>query len=296
MEHSPESYYVPSQSYWPIIGAVGLFSLLGGGALMLYSMQQGQISIISQVALYSGVLIMAGMLFGWFAAVVSETRQGLYSPQLDHSFRLGMSWFIFTEVMFFFAFFGALFYIRYFAVPWLGGDGDKGITNMLWPDFIATWPLLNSPNPELYPPIKDIINPWHIPILNTVILLTSSITLTVAHRALRRGERGIVKLWLSMTIILGISFLILQVSEYIEAYEHLDLTLQSGIYGATFFLLTGFHGAHVTIGGIILIVLLLRVFKGHFTANKHFAFEAGSWYWHFVDVVWLLLFTLVYLV
>ncbi len=295
MEHSSEAYYVPAQSYWPIIGAVGLFSLMGGGALTLHSMQQGQISLISQIAVYSGVLIMAGMLFGWFAAVVSETKQGLYSPQLDISFRLGMSWFIFTEVMFFFAFFGVLFYVRFFAVPWLGGDGDKGVSNMLWPDFIATWPLLNSPNPELFPPIKDIIDPWHVPVLNTIILLTSSITLTLAHRALKQGKRNLIKFWLSLTIILGISFLVFQISEYIEAYEQLDLTLRSGIYGATFFLLTGFHGAHVTIGSIILIVLLLRVFKGHFTANKHFAFEAGAWYWHFVDVVWLLLFTLVYL-
>lgn len=297
MDHSSETYYVPAQSHWPIIGAVGLFATLGGGGLILHSIQmQGQASFFSQIVLYSGILIMAGMLFGWFASVIVEVGKGLYSPQLDISFRFGMSWFIFSEVMFFFAFFGVLFYTRNFSVPWLGGEGDKGITHMLWPDFTAVWPLLNPPNTEQFPPIKEIINPWHIPIINTILLVSSSITLTVAHKALKKANRAMLKLWLSITLILGVSFIALQVSEYAEAYQQLDLTLQSGIYGATFFLLTGFHGAHVTIGSIILFVLLMRVFKGHFTPEKHFAFEAGAWYWHFVDVVWVLLFTLVYLV
>ncbi len=294
MDHSPEHYYVPPQSHWPIIGAVGLFCTLGGGALTLHSLQQGQATLFSHIILYSGVLIMAGMLFGWFANVIAETRKGLYSRQLDISFRFGMSWFIFSEVMFFFAFFGVLFYVRFFAVPWLGGEGDKGIAHMLWPDFTAVWPLLSAPDPEQFPPIKEIIDPWHVPVINTVLLLTSSLTLTLAHKALKQGNRGMIKLWLTITLMLGLSFLALQVVEYLEAYQHLDLTLRSGIYGATFFLLTGFHGAHVTIGSIILFVLLMRVFKGHFTKEKHFAFEAGSWYWHFVDVVWVLLFTLVY--
>jgi len=296
MEHAPQHYYVPAQSHWPIIGAVGLFLTLGGGGLILHSMQQGQTSLFSQIILYSGVLIMAGMLFGWFANVITEASKGLYSRQLDSSFRLSMSWFIFSEVMFFFAFFGALFYIRFFAVPWLGGDGDKGIAHLLWPDFTAVWPLLNPPNTDQFTPIKQIIDPWHVPVINTVLLLTSSLTLTLAHNALKQGKRGFIKIWLGITLVLGISFIALQVTEYLEAYQQFDLTLQSGIYGATFFLLTGFHGAHVTIGSIILLVLLLRVFKGHFTKEKHFAFEAGTWYWHFVDVVWVLLFTLVYVV
>lgn len=296
MDNSPQVYYVPEQSHWPIIGAVALFAILGGGGLTLHSIQlHGQASLFSQIALFSGLLILTGMLFGWFGTVIAETRQGLYSPQLDISFRFGMSWFIFSEVMFFFAFFGVLFYVRYFAVPWLGGEGDKGISHMLWPDFSAVWPLLNPPNTEQFPPIKDIIDPWHVPLINTLLLLSSSVTLTLAHKALKRSERGMIKLWLSITLILGVSFISLQVYEYIEAYQQLDLTLGSGIYGATFFLLTGFHGVHVTIGSIILFVLLIRVFKGHFTAEKHFAFEAGSWYWHFVDIVWILLFTLVYL-
>lgn len=295
MAQSPQAYYVPAQSYWPIIGATGLFFTLGGTALLLYQLQLEQASLLAQIMLLSGVLILAGMMIGWFAAVIAESRKGLYSPQLDLSFRYSMSWFIFSEVMFFFAFFGALFYIRVFAVPWLGGEGDKGLASMLWPDFTAVWPLLEAPNPEQFPPIKAIIDPWHVPLLNTVLLLASSITLLAAHKFLKKGNREKVKLWLSITIVLGLSFLALQIVEYFEAYNELDLTLNSGIYGATFFLLTGFHGAHVTIGSIILIVLLLRVFKGHFTADKHFAFEAGAWYWHFVDVVWVVLFTTVYL-
>jgi cytochrome c oxidase subunit 3 len=296
MEHSSEAYYVPAQSHWPIVGAIGLFALLGGGGMTLHSIQmQGQASLFSQITVYSGAIIMVGMLFGWFATVIAETRKGLYSPQLDISFRLGMSWFIFSEVMFFFAFFGALYYTRNFSVPWLGGLGDKGISHMLWPDFTAVWPMLNAPNTEQFLPIKDIINPWHIPLINTILLISSSVTLTVAHNALKLGNRSKIKLWLTITLILGVIFIALQASEYIEAYQHLDLTLASGIYAATFFILTGFHGLHVTIGSIILFILLIRVHKGHFTAEKHFAFEAGSWYWHFVDIVWVLLFTLVYI-
>ena len=294
MAQSTPAYYVPDQSYWPIIAAAGLFFTLGGTGLLLYSMQQEQASLFGQIILFSGILILAGMFFGWFATVIAESSKGLYSHKLDKSFRFGMSWFIFSEVMFFFAFFGALFYVRVFAVPWLGGEGDKGISNMLWPQFNAVWPLLNAPSPEQFPPIKAIIEPWHVPFINTILLVSSSFTIVFAHKALKLGQRNLVKLWLGATIILGLSFLSLQVIEYAEAYQHLDLTLNSGIYGATFFLLTGFHGAHVTIGSIILIVLLFRVFKGHFTQDNHFAFEAGSWYWHFVDVVWVLLFTLVY--
>lgn len=289
------AYYVPPQSHWPIIAAASLFFTLGGMAVLLHALQQEGSGLMGRVMLISGLMILAGMLTGWFAAVINETRQDLYSPQLDRSFRYGMSWFIFSEVMFFFAFFGTLFYLRVFAVPWLGGEGDKGLASMLWPQFNAVWPLLEAPNPEQFPPIKEIIDPWHIPFINTILLLSSSVTLWVAHKALKQDDRDKVKTWLGITILLGLTFLGLQVYEYAKAYNELDLTLRSGVYGATFFMLTGFHGAHVTIGSLILIVILFRVYLGHFTAEKHFAFEAGAWYWHFVDVVWIFLFTTVYL-
>lgn len=289
------AYYVPPQSHWPIIAAASLFFTLGGMAVLLYALQQEGSGLLGRVMLISGLMILAGMLTGWFAAVINETRQDLYSPQLDRSFRYGMSWFIFSEVMFFFAFFGTLFYLRVFAVPWLGGEGDKGLASMLWPQFNAVWPLLEAPNPEQFPPIKEIIDPWHIPFFNTILLLSSSVTLWFAHKALKQDDRDRVKTWLGITILLGLTFLGLQVYEYAKAYNELDLTLRSGVYGATFFMLTGFHGAHVTIGSLILIVILFRVYLGHFSAEKHFAFEAGAWYWHFVDVVWIFLFTTVYL-
>lgn len=295
MAQSQQAYYVPPQSHWPIIGAVGLFCTLGGTGLLLHALQQGGSGLLGRVVILSGVLILIGMMIGWFAAVISESHEGLYSPLLDKSFRYGMSWFIFSEVMFFFAFFGTLFYIRVFSVPWLGGEGDKGLANMLWPQFDAVWPLMQAPNTQQFTPIKEIINPWHVPFINTLLLVTSSFTLLASHKALKRDDRGKVKTWLALTIVLGLSFLGLQIMEYVKAYTEMDLTLSSGIYGATFFILTGFHGAHVTVGSIILIVLLFRVFKGHFSPHKHFAFEAGSWYWHFVDIVWILLFTTVYL-
>jgi cytochrome c oxidase subunit 3 len=228
--------------------------------------------------------------------VVRESRAGLYSPQMDRSFRWGMSWFIFSEIMFFAAFFGALFYARVFAVPWLGGEGDRGSSNMLWEGFQATWPLINTPDPNLYPAPKGVIGPWGLPLINTILLVSSSFTITVAHHALRADNRKKLKLWLGATIILALVFVGLQAEEYMHAYQDLNLTLQSGIYGSTFFMLTGFHGAHVILGTIMLIVMLIRIRKGHFSADNHFGFEAAAWYWHFVDVVWLVLFVFVYVI
>jgi cytochrome c oxidase subunit 3 len=196
--------------------------------------------------------------------------------------------------MFFVAFFGALFYIRYWSGPWLGGEGSKAIAHMLWPNFEYTWPMLNTPDPKLYPAPKGIIDPWHLPLINTILLVSSSVTITIAHHALKKGHRGALKIWLAITVLLGLSFLVLQAEEYVHAYKELGLTLGSGIYGATFFMLTGFHGAHVTIGTIILFVMLMRVMRGHFDAEHQFGFEAASWYWHFVDVVWIGLFVFVY--
>jgi cytochrome c oxidase subunit 3 len=154
--------------------------------------------------------------------------------------------------------------------------------------------MLNTPDPARYPAPKGIIDPWHLPLINTILLVSSSVTITIAHHALKKGHRGALKLWLAITVLLGLSFLTLQAEEYVHAYKELGLTLGSGVYGATFFMLTGFHGAHVTIGSIILLVMLIRVLRGHFDAEHQFGFEAASWYWHFVDVVWVGLFVFVY--
>ena len=293
---TPESYYVPAQSKWPIIGSVGLALTMIGAGSILNNSTAGSDTGISWMIFLAGATVMAYMLFGWFGNVIQESRSGMYSGQMDRSFRWGMSWFIFSEVMFFAAFFGALFYARVFAVPWLGGEGDRGPSEMLWPEFQAVWPLMINPNSELFPGPKEIIDPWHLPLLNTFILVSSSVTVTIAHKALKNNNRTQLKLWLAATVLLGMAFLAFQVEEYVEAYTTLDLTLQSGIYGTTFFMLTGFHGAHVTLGTLMLFIMLVRVLKGHFDKDNHFGFEAASWYWHFVDVVWLGLFVFVYVI
>ncbi|HEY5804979.1 MAG TPA: cytochrome c oxidase subunit 3, partial [Lysobacter sp.] len=210
----------------------------------------------------------------------------------DTSFRMGMIWFIFSEVMFFGAFFGALFYARQLAMPWLGGEGDGVMTNaLLWPQFSAAWP---SNGPGAIGGVYQTIPAWGLPLLNTLILLTSGMTVTIAHHALKAGHRKQLLVFLGLTVLLGCLFLYFQAEEYIHAYRELNLTLGSGIYGSTFFMLTGFHGAHVTLGTIMLAIIWFRCLKGHFTKDQHFAFEAVAWYWHFVDVVWLGLFLFVY--
>ncbi|MDG9782798.1 cytochrome c oxidase subunit 3 [Metapseudomonas otitidis] len=291
---SHEQYYVPAQSKWPIIATIGMLVTVYGLGTWFNDLKAARPESNGPLIFFIGSLCLAYMLFGWFGAVIKESRGGLYSPQMDRSFRWGMSWFIFSEVMFFAAFFGALFYIRMWSGPWLGGEGDKGVANMLWPNFQYTWPLLNTPDPKLFPGPKEVIDPWHLPLINTLLLVSSSFTVTFAHHALKKNNRKLLKIWLALTILLGAAFLALQVEEYVHAYTELGLTLGSGIYGATFFMLTGFHGAHVTMGTLILTVMLVRILRGHFDAEHHFGFEAASWYWHFVDVVWVGLFIFVY--
>jgi len=290
-----ENYYVPEQSKWPIVATLGLSITLYGMATWFNDLKAARDSMSGPVMFFIGALLLAYMFYGWFGHVVKESRGGLYSAQMDRSFRWGMSWFIFSEVMFFAAFFGALFYIRTFAGPWLGGEGAKGISGeLLWPNFEFTWPLLQNPDDKLFTPPTAVISAWGLPLLNTLLLVSSSITVTIAHHALRKNQRKPLKIWLALTVLLGAVFLFFQAEEYIHAYQELGLTLGSGIYGATFFMLTGFHGAHVTIGALILFVMLIRVLRGHFSAEQHFGFEAASWYWHFVDVVWIGLFIFVY--
>ncbi|MGS0681455.1 cytochrome c oxidase subunit 3 [Shewanella sp. 125m-7] len=288
-EHKHENYYVPEQSAWPIIGAVGLFLIaFGAGSYVSELNSEGG---SGGYILLAGIAVTIFMIFGWFRTVIAESMAGLYSKQMDRSFRQGMSWFIFSEVMFFAAFFGALFYARIIAIPWLGGASNNAMTHeVLWPMFEAAWPLLTTPDGSL----TQAMDWTGLPLYNTLILLTSSITLHFAHVGLEKNKRTALTVWLAITILLGVAFLFLQVEEYVHAYQEMGLTLNSGIYGNTFFLLTGFHGMHVTLGTVFLMVLFVRVVKGHFSPDKHFAFQAGSWYWHFVDVVWLCLFIFVY--
>lgn len=285
---SNKKYYLPSPSNWPIKGSIALFCVLAGIANWLHGDWFGPYLFLF------GFLFLIYMMCGWFGIVIQENRSGLsQNPQVDRSFRLGMCWFIFSEVMFFAAFFGALFYVRLYALPTLGSA--ENITHiMLWPNFSGSWPLFSNPNPGSFTAPQSVMYTWGIPALNTLVLLTSAVTITIAHWALLKNHRKTMLISQVATILLGIAFLFLQANEYGEAYFEKGLTLASGIYGTTFFMLTGFHGLHVTIGTIGLCVIFYRMLKHDFSQHNNFAFEATSWYWHFVDIVWLLLFVFVY--
>jgi cytochrome c oxidase subunit 3 len=284
--HDANVYYVPHGSRWPVVASVALFVTMVGFASWLNEASWGR------PMFFVGLVMLAAILFKWFGDVITESLRGYYNKQVDISFRMGMVWFIFSEVMFFAAFFGALFYARQYAMPWLNGEGDGVMTNsLLWPEFAAGWP---SNGPGAVGGQFQIIPAWGLPLLNTLILLTSGVTVTIAHHALKAGHRKQLLVFLGLTVLLGCTFLYYQAHEYIEAYTELNLTLGSGIYGSTFFMLTGFHGAHVTLGTLMLAIIWLRCAKGHFSGEDHFAFEAVAWYWHFVDVVWLGLFLFVY--
>jgi cytochrome c oxidase subunit 3 len=289
------SYYVPAQSRLPIFTALGLGLCGVGAAFYLNALKAGEANAAAPLLLMIGFLVLAAVLYAWFSMVVKENIQGLNNAQLNRSYVQGMSWFIFSEVMFFVAFFGALFYVRNLVGPWLGGEGAKGVSNMLFATFEFTWPSLENPDNRLFAPPHSTVNPMGIPLINTLLLFTSSLTLSGAHHALIYKNREHFIFLLLITIALGLIFLGFQIFEYYEAYTHLGLTLGSGIYGSTFFLLTGFHGAHVTIGTLMLIIMAIRTFRGHFTHDNHFGFTASAWYWHFVDVVWMALFVFVYL-
>ena len=284
--HDSNVYFVPHGSRWPVFASVGLFLTMLGLASWFNEVSWGK------PVFFVGLASLAAILFKWFADVILESVSGYHNKQVDTSFRMGMVWFIFSEVMFFAAFFGALFYARQYALPWLGGSGDGVMTNsLLWEGFSAAWP---SSGPGEVGGAFQTIPAWGLPLLNTLILLSSGVTVTIAHHALKAGHRKPLLVFLGLTVLLGCLFLFFQAEEYIHAYKELNLTLGSGIYGSTFFMLTGFHGAHVTLGTLMLAIIWLRCLKGHFSKENHFAFEAVAWYWHFVDVVWLGLFLFVY--
>jgi len=285
------AYYVPHGTHWPILGSVGLTSTVVGAALWM-----NETTHAGKYIMLFGIACLLSMMFGWFRQVIGESLAGIYTKQVDTSFRMGMMWFIFSEVMFFAAFFGALFYTRMFSVPWLGGEGHGVLTHQfLWSDYAAAWGAGGGNGPGRIGGDFETVAPWGLPLLNTLILLSSSVTVTIAHHALKAGHRGKILLFLGLTVLLGATFVYAQAHEYIEAYKELNLTLHTGVYGSTFFMLTGFHGMHVTLGTIMLAIIWLRVLRGHFSPEHHFGFEAVAWYWHFVDVVWLGLFMFVYI-
>ncbi|GAB3283421.1 cytochrome c oxidase subunit 3 [Parahaliea aestuarii] len=311
-----EKYYVPEKSKLAIFATIGLILSIFGASHGLNQMTFGD-GAPSWTILYVGLAFFAGTLFVWFRTTIRENIAGMNSAQLKKSYVLGMFWFIFSEVMFFFAFFGVLFYVRNLAGPWLAGEGEAGrMNNLLWEGFQYSWPMASTPqeavggvgsqlianNGEFQSYEKSMAfsdaAAWYLwlPLWNTIILLSSSVTVHIAHLGLLDGNKKKFNIWLGLTVLLGIVFVGLQALEYYEAYAHYGLTLNSGIYGSTFFMLTGFHGFHVMMGMTMLLIQWIRSVKyGHFTADDHFGFEASSWYWHFVDVVWVFLFLFVYI-
>ncbi len=314
-----EKYYVPEKSKLAVMATIGLMlSVFGAGSIlndMTFGEAEGGSS--SWTIFLVGLFWFMATLFVWFRTAIRENMAGMNSVQLKRSYVLGMWWFIFSEVMFFAAFFGALFYLRTLVGPWLAGEGEGGRMNhLLWDNFSYSWPMMETPqeavggaasqpmanqgsfvSPHKSMAFKDATAWWAwLPLWNTIILLSSSVTVHFAHTALLKSNKSKFNLWLGISVALGIIFVGLQALEYYEAYAHYGLTLNSGIYGSTFFMLTGFHGFHVLMGMTMLLIQFLRsVFGGHFTAEDHFGFEASSWYWHFVDVVWVLLFLFVYI-
>jgi len=281
MTQQSEHYYLPEPSTWPIKAATALGLLGFGAALSVNHLTLGY------VLLGLGFLTLFYMFAGWFTTVAHESEGGKYNQQVDASFRWGMGWFIFSEVMFFAVFFGTLFYMRVISVPDLASFVHQ---ELVWPGFKADWPASGPGIKEQFTPMGA----WGIPALNTLLLLSSGVTITWAHWGLLKNNRLQLIWGLAMTIALGMTFLGFQIYEYGHAYSELNLKLTTGAYGATFFMLTGFHGFHVTVGTIMLWVILFRCVAGHFKPEHHFGFEGVAWYWHFVDVVWLLLFVLVY--
>ena len=284
--HTPY-YYVPAESRHPVMAAIGLFFVILGASQWVNGS-----SWAPYVCLF-GLVWWLFVLYQWFGDAIRESQGGLYGRKIDLSYRWSMSWFIFSEVMFFGAFFTALWWARAHSVPALGGLENS----LLWPDFKAVWPSA-SPGATASPagivePFQT-MGPFWLPTINTALLLTSGVTLTIAHHALQAGHRARCIAFMWMTVLLGLVFLFVQGYEYYHAYTDLNLKLSSGVFGSTFFMLTGFHGFHVLVGMLMLLFITLRLMKGHFTPQQHFGFEGAAWYWHFVDVVWLGLYILVY--
>ena len=270
-------YHLVDPSPWPFLGSLGAF-LLAVGAV---GNMKGLVAADHPLAfmygdghwggLMLGFFVVGWTMFGWWGDVIKESARGDHTPVVDMHLRYGMIMFIASEVMFFVAWFWIFF--------------EYGIFHDVRLDpALAQWP----------PAGVETFDPWHIPLMNTLVLLLSGTTVTWAHHALQHGDRRGATLGLIFTVILGLCFTTLQVVEYSEAGFAFSQADGGNLYGSAFFMATGFHGAHVIIGTIFLTVCLLRMLAGQFTPKKHFGLEAAAWYWHFVDVVWLFLFAFVY--
>lgn len=289
-------YHLVNPSPWPLVSSAAVTVMMIGAVVWMKGLVGSDAEGVMAALLAKGdkALFFAGLagvlvsMFGWWSDVIKESRAGDHTPVVSLGLRYGMVLFIASEVMFFAAFFWMFFDMTLFAdsrtlIPEVG----------TWADTAAAW--------STWPPAGvEVLDPWHLPLLNTVTLLLSGCTVTWAHHALQIGNRKEAKIGLALTVALGVFFTCVQVYEYYHIlHENLffnEEALNSGLYGSIFFMATGFHGFHVLIGTIFLVVCLLRLLAGQMSPEKHFGFEAAAWYWHFVDVVWLFLFAFVYVV
>jgi cytochrome c oxidase subunit III len=270
-------YHILPPDQWPIIGASSALALFGGLVMWMHDNPYGKFVFLLGLL---GVLV---TMFSWWSNVIRESHEGHHTPVVQLHLRYGMILFIASEVMFFLAWFWAFFSSAFFPAPveWVHAEGAAGAVQAIADaTTAATWPMKGI----------EVLDPFGFPLLNTFILLCSGTTVTWAHHALIHGDREGLKKGLLCTILLGLLFTSIQAYEY----AHAPFAFKGNIYGATFFMATGFHGAHVIIGTIFLTVCLVRAHKGEFTPKQHFGFEAAAWYWHFVDVVWLFLFVSIY--
>ncbi len=283
-------YHLVNPSPWPLTGSIAALVMAFGGVVLMKGLTTEAGDVLFSKGqpwlMAAGALLMAVTMFGWWGDVIKESRQGDHTPVVDIGLRYGMILFIASEVMFFVAWFWMFFEFAIFhehRAAWHVPTWDEGAGAAY-----ANWP----------PPHVTTFDPFHLPLINTLILLLSGTTVTWAHHAMQQGDRAGARLGLILTVLLGALFTFVQFGiEYPEAGFHFGNAggvTDANIYGASFFMATGFHGAHVIIGTIFLAVCLLRLLMGHFTPQKHFGLEAAAWYWHFVDVVGLFLFTFVY--
>jgi cytochrome c oxidase subunit 3 len=280
-------FHLVKPSPWPLLASLGLFVIMAGMAGYmkgLFFLPKG-----SLIAVGVGFLFLFYVLFGWWGDVIKESRAGDHKPVVQISLRYGMVLFIASEVMFFVAWFWSFFEMTIFHdIRAVGNhydlaNPDIGATLKGW----SEWPVTQTDGSRVKP-----FDPFHLPLINTLILLLSGTTVTWAHHALQVNDRKGAIIGLALTIALGLSFTFFQVVEYAEA----GFSYDGSLYGSAFFMATGFHGAHVVIGTLFLIVCLIRLMTGGMKAEKHLGFEFAAWYWHFVDVVWLFLFAFVYVV
>lgn len=246
-------YHVVGPSPWPLLAGVSAFVICTGGILWMHD--------VTYWVFVVGMMLTLYCMYGWWSDVIKESHEGDHTPVVQIGLRYGVIMFIASEVMFFVAWFWSFFKHAIFPA---GG---------VWP-----------------PEGIQTFDPWHLPLINTLILLTSGATLTWAHQALLENDRKSLVNALVLTIVLGVVFSITQAYEY----SHAAFGFSGSIYAANFYMATGFHGVHVIIGTIFIAICLVRVLKGHFTAERHIGFESAAWYWHFVDVVWLFLFAVIY--